>query len=86
MFPVNDNDSLSRVTTYELMRGNDTIAIRVEYCLVGAMAGIFSAFPYAGDDVLSDDFWGDGDSEQAALRDCLAKIHNLAPQQIRDRN
>ncbi len=85
MFPLQKNDNLYRVTTYEFFRENKRLNIEVAFCLSGKIPGIFIASMVCDGCDLSDDFEGLGDSDVAALRDCLSKIQDLSLQQILER-
>ncbi len=78
IFPTRVGDTLNKMTIYELCRDYRSIKIEIRFGLVGPEAGKYSATPIVKDDYASDQLWGYGDTEQAALRDCLTKIQHLS--------
>mgnify|MGYP001266360335 CR=1 FL=1 len=79
MYPINAEDTLTRVTRYDLSRGDCTLTIEVFFELAGPNPGRWQACPLhkSGAFHVSAALWGEGDSEAAALRDCLGKIRHL---------
>lgn len=86
MYPVNNEDSLSKITRYELSRGNNALTIEIFFHLCGHKSGSWEACPVHKDGGfhVSPELWGCGDSEGAALRECLQKIRNLSINEVHD--
>lgn len=82
MYPTRSGDTLNKMALYEICRDSLSITIQVRFCLIGEKPGTYSAIPLIKDDYANSEFWGAGDTEQAALRDCLAKIQHLSVQQL----
>jgi|GEM_PF-4288119 len=82
MYPIRPGDTLSKMAVYELCRDYRAITIQVRFCLFGKKTGTYSAIPIIKDDYANGEFWGAGDTEQAALRDCLAKIQHLSAPEL----
>ena len=84
MYPLNEGDSLAKVTRYELARGDDGITIEVRWYLGGPEAGTYTAAPLDLEGFhVSPALWGEGGTETAALRACLEKIRHLSPSRVR---
>jgi hypothetical protein len=67
-------DILTKVTRYNLIRNGRMIYIDVHQKIQGNLAGNFIAVPNLVNIVASPAHQGAGESEQAALEDCLKKI------------
>ncbi|HKI50493.1 MAG TPA: hypothetical protein VJ995_00325 [Geothermobacteraceae bacterium] len=75
MYPIAERDVLTKVSSFTLQRRRDTLDIQVSMTLAGKVAGCcFADATFQGQDIDAD-FWGYGDTETAALRDLLTKIH-----------
>jgi len=74
---LNESDILTRVTRYNLIRSARLVYIDVHEALYGTLADRFVAVPNLVNIVAKQEFQGTGDTEAAALDDCLAKIKNL---------
>jgi hypothetical protein len=78
------DETLLRATQYDLVRGSDRVPIRVREFVAGKPPKTkFIASPW----LLKpgrDEFIGWGDTEAAALQDCLAKIKGVSFEQIFD--
>ena len=71
-----ENDILTKVTRYNLIRNQRMIYIDVHETLAGDLAGKFVAVPNLINIVAKQEFQGVGKSETEALGNCLAKIKN----------
>ena len=72
---------LARVTYYAISRESDHFDIRVHEVLTGPNRGRFLAVPYLvvfGDQA----FYGEGQSGEEALEECLTKIKGVAIEDI----
>lgn len=85
MYPLQNDDDLYRVVTYELHREGKLFNIEVAYCIAGKMPSMFIASVLCDGYDVSDDFDGIGATEVAALHDCLAKLKDLSVKQILSR-
>ncbi len=74
MTNLNDNDILTRVTRYNLIRDGRMLYIDVHERLQGALAAPFVAVPNLINIIARQDYQGTGPSEAEALDDCLKKI------------
>jgi hypothetical protein len=79
MLELMENDILTKVTRYNLIRNQRLIYIDVHERLAGNLADRFVAVPNLINIVARQEFQGTGESEAEALEDCLAKIktHDL---------
>jgi len=71
-----ENDILTRVSRYNLIRNQRMIYIDVHERLAGNLAGKFVAVPNLINIVARQQFQGTGKTETEALENCLAKIKN----------
>ena len=71
---LNPDDVLTKASRYNLIRHARLVYIDVHEQLFGQLAGQFVAVPNLVNIVALQEFQGVGDSEQAALTDCLDKI------------
>lgn len=78
MYDVNENDILTKVTRYNLIRGGRLVYIDVHEALYGALADRFVAVPNLVNIIAKQQFQGIGQTEEAALKDCLAKIKSAS--------
>lgn len=74
MTNLNDNDLLTRVTRYNLIRDGRMLYIDVHERLHGALAASFVAVPNLINIIARQEYQGTGLSETEALDDCLKKI------------
>ena len=75
-----ENDILTRVSRYNLIRNQRMICIDVHESLAGRqLAGKFVAVPNLINLIARQEFQGVGDTEKEALDNCLQKIksHNI---------
>ena len=71
---LEDNDILTKVARYNLIRNQRMIYIDVHERLAGNLAGKFVAVPNLINIVARQKFQGVGGTEPEALQDCLSKI------------
>jgi hypothetical protein len=76
MQSLHSDDILTRVARYNLIRGGRMLYIDIHETLHGRLAAPFVAVPNLINIVARQPFQGTGDSEEAALRDCLEKIRH----------
>ena len=74
---LEDNDILTRVARYNLIRNERMIYIDVHERLAGNLADHFIAVPNLINIVARQEFQGSGGTEVEALQDCLSKIRGL---------
>ena len=74
---LNDQDILTKVTRYNLIRNERMIYIDVHETLAGTLAGKFVAVPNLINIVARQEYQGAGETGPAALEDCLKKIRNV---------
>ena len=77
MFDLQDGDILTRVRRYNLIREQRMIYIDVHETLAGRLAGEYVAVPNLVNIVAKQQYQGVGESETAALADCLKKIRDV---------
>ena len=82
MQDLNDQDILTKVTRYNLIRNGRMIYIDVHEKIFGNLAGRFLAVPNLINIVAKQQYQGVGDAEAEALKDCLAKIKDKAVEDI----
>lgn len=69
-----ENDILTKVTRYNLIRNQRMIYIDVHETMAGNLAGKFVAVPNLINIIARQEFQGVGQTELEALSDCLSKI------------
>jgi hypothetical protein len=69
-----ENDILTKVVRYNLIRNQRMIYIDVHETLVGDLAGKFVAVPNLINIIARQEFQGVGSTESEALNNCLLKI------------
>jgi hypothetical protein len=74
MLELMENDILTKVSRYNLIRNQRLIYIDVHESVAGNLAGKFVAVPNLINIVARQEFQGTGDTEAEALQNCLAKI------------
>jgi hypothetical protein len=74
---LDDNDILTRVARYNLIRDARIIYIDVHERLAGNLAGRFVAVPNLINIVARQEYQGTGETESEALEDSLSKIKGL---------
>ena len=77
MNSLDDNDILTRVARYNLIRDARIIYIDVHERLAGNLAGKFVAVPNLINIVARQEYQGTGETESEALEDSLSKIKGL---------
>ncbi len=73
MFAINGNETLYKVTIYELNRADGTLTIKVQEALTESPCK-FTAVPSLHFSEAPEQYFGSGITEDAALNDCLLKI------------
>ena len=71
-----ENDILTKVSKYNLIRNQRMIYIDVHERLAGNLAGKYVAVPNLINILAKQEFQGVGQTEAEALENCLAKIKN----------
>ena len=71
-----ENDILTKVARYNLIRNHRMIYIDVHESLAGSLADKFVAVPNLINIIARQEFQGVGATESEALYDCLSKIKN----------
>ena len=74
MLSLNQNDILTRIARYNLIRNERLIYIDVHETMAGNLAGKFVAVPNLINIVSRQEFQGSGETETQALENCLQKI------------
>ena len=82
MEQLNPNDILTRVTRYNLIRDQRMLYIDVHETMAGKLAGRYVAVPNLINIVARQEYQGVGESEEAALEDCLNKIKGIPVESI----
>ncbi len=82
MEDLNDQDILTKVTRYNLIRKERMIYIDVHQKVSRKLAGKFLAVPNLINIVARPEYQGIGDTEAEALQNCLSKIKNMAVETI----
>jgi hypothetical protein len=76
MHDLRENDILTRVSRYNLIRNQRMIYIDVHEQIAGNLAGRFVAVPNIINIIAKQEFQGIGETETEALNSCLVKIKN----------
>jgi hypothetical protein len=77
MLSLNENDILTRITRYNLIRNERLIYVDVHETMAGNLAGKFVAVPNLINIVAKQEFQGTGETEIQALETCLQKIKDF---------
>ena len=77
MLSLNENDILTKITRYNLIRNQRLIYIDVHETKAGNLAGKFVAVPNLINIVAKQDYQGTGETEAKALENCLQKIKDF---------
>ena len=77
MLSLNENDILTRIARYNLIRNERLIYIDVHETMAGNLAGKFVAVPNLVNIVAKQEFQGTGETEALALETCLQKIKDF---------
>ena len=77
MLPLNENDILTKITRYNLIRNARLIYIDVHETRAGKLAGKFVAVPNLINIIAKQEFQGIGETEPEALENCLQKIKDF---------
>ena len=86
MLALNEGDILTKVVRYNLIRNQRLIYIDVHETKAGKLAGKFVAVPNLINIVARQEFQGTGDTETAALENCLQKIRDFEIEDIFPKN
>ena len=82
MSHLHQDDLLTRVSRYNLIRDGRMLYIDVHQALQGALAAPYVAVPNLINIIAQPHFQGTGQSEAEALDDCLKKIKSIAFEDI----
>jgi hypothetical protein len=82
MWDLQESDVLTRVARYNLIRADRMIYIDVHERLYGNLAGSYVAVPNLINIIAKQEHQGVGDTESAALQDCLRKIKNHSIEEL----
>ncbi len=77
-----ENDILTKVVRYNLIRNRRMIYIDVHESLAGQLAGKFVAVPNLINIIARQEFQGVGETEAAALDNCMLKIKDCNVEDI----
>ena len=77
MYDLNETDILTRVSKYNLIRNGRMLHIDIHEALHGKLADKYVAVPNLISIVAKQEYQGVGETETAALKDCLKKIKNV---------
>jgi hypothetical protein len=78
MLDLNEQDILTKVTRYNLIRNQRMIYIDIHERVSGNLAGNFLAVPNLINIVAKQEYQGVAATETDALNDCLSKIKKLS--------
>jgi hypothetical protein len=82
MQDLKENDILTKVARYNLIRNQRMIYIDVHETLAGGLAGKFVAVPNLINIIARQEFQGVGATESEALSNCLSKIKNYGVEDL----
>jgi len=82
MFTVGEGEILAKVQTYELIRGGERFFIDVYEILAGESPYRYWAFPNLIFARSRRRYFGKGQTEREALRDCLARVRSAAMEEM----
>ena len=77
MQSLNENDILTKISRYNLIRNQKLIYIDVHETMAGNLAGKFVAVPNLINIVAKQEYQGIGETEAVALENCLQKIKDF---------
>jgi hypothetical protein len=77
MLPLNKKDILTKISRYNLIRNERLMYIDVHETKAGKLAGKFVAVPNLVNIIAKQEFQGTGETETAALKNCLQKIKDF---------
>jgi hypothetical protein len=77
MLPLTENDILTKISRYNLIRNQRLIYIDVHETIAGKLAGKFVAVPNLINIVARQEFQGIGETETEALENCLQRIKDF---------
>jgi len=76
MMELMENDILTKVSRYNLIRNQRMIYIDVHESLAGNLAGKYVAVPNLINLIAKQEFQGVGETEAEALENCLTRLKN----------
>lgn len=82
MIPIDEGEVLARVQTYELMRGREHFYIDVCEVIAGESPYRYWAFPNLIFVKGRRRYFGKGQTEKEALRDCLRRVRAVSLEEI----
>lgn len=82
MLSLNENDILTKITRYNLIRNQRLVYIDVHETKAGNLAGKFVAVPNLINIVAKQDYQGAGETEAKALDNCLQKIKDFEIEEL----
>lgn len=77
MYKLNDGETLTKVTKYNLMTSGKSIQIDIHEVITGTLAAKFIAVPNLVMIIARPEYQGAGDTEELAMQDCLSKIKDV---------
>ena len=77
MEDLQNNDILTKITRYNLIRNRRLIYIDVHEAVHGKLAGKFVAVPNLINIIAKQEYQGVGETESQGLQNCLAKIRDV---------
>jgi hypothetical protein len=86
MSTLNEGDILTKTVRYNLIRNERLIYIDVHETKAGKLAGKFVAVPNLINILARQEFQGIGDTETAALENCLQKIKDFKIEDLFPKN
>jgi len=81
-FPISKGDILTKVSKYELNRDELRVFIEVHKVLVGEEINHFIAVPTLLTRNAKEKYFGKGESEEEALKNCLEKIKDISLDEV----
>lgn len=85
-FPISEEDILTKITEYELSREEGRVWIEVHKPIAGAKPDTCFAIPTLKFKSAKEQYIGKGETEEAALKDCLEKIKGTSFNEILERS
>jgi hypothetical protein len=77
MFDIGEKELLVRVRKYKLYRERGRLVIDIHEVMAGESPHRFTAIPRVSVPRGGEEYFGVGDTELAALKDCLRRIKNV---------
>ncbi|HDR14033.1 MAG TPA: hypothetical protein ENN79_00820 [Desulfobacteraceae bacterium] len=82
MYKLNENEYLTKITTYELNREEGSLRIDVHEVLAGEIKVKFFAVPNLIVKQGEREFIGVGETAEEAVGDCLARIKDVSVEKV----